>query len=55
MICLGGAMSLKDYDTFFFRITQYIGDTHNECTLVPMNTHTQTLPLGASLPANHQD
>jgi hypothetical protein len=31
----------------FFRITQYIGDTHNARTLIPMNTRTQTLPLGA--------
>jgi hypothetical protein len=44
--------------TFFFRITQYIGDTHNARTLIPMNTRTQTLPLGASsktVPANPQD
>jgi hypothetical protein len=33
---------------FFLRITQYIGDTHNAHTLIPMNTRTQTLPLGAS-------
>jgi hypothetical protein len=42
----------------FFRITQYIGDTHNARTLIPMNTRTQTLPLGASsktVPANPQD
>jgi hypothetical protein len=32
----------------FFRITQYIGDTHNARTLIPMNTRTQTIPLGAS-------
>jgi hypothetical protein len=31
----------------FLRITQYIGDTHNARTLVPMNTRTQNLPLGA--------
>jgi hypothetical protein len=30
------------------RITQYIGDTHNARTLIPMNTRTQTIPLGAS-------
>jgi hypothetical protein len=30
------------------RITHYIGDTHNTCTLIPMNTGAQTLPLGAS-------
>jgi hypothetical protein len=29
----------------FFRITQYIGDTRNARTLIPMNTRTQTLPL----------
>jgi hypothetical protein len=42
----------------FFRITQYIGDTHNARTLIPMNTRTQTLPLGASsktVPTNPQD
>jgi hypothetical protein len=32
-------------DVFFFRITQYIGDTHNARTLIPMNRRTQTLPL----------
>jgi hypothetical protein len=26
---------------FFLRITQYIGDTHNARTLIPMNTRTQ--------------
>jgi hypothetical protein len=39
-------------------VTQYIGDTHNVRTLIPMNTRTQTLPLGASsktVPANPQD
>jgi tRNA U55 pseudouridine synthase TruB len=44
--------------TVFLRITQYIGDTHNARTLIPMNTRTQTLPLGASsktVPANPQD
>jgi hypothetical protein len=43
---------------FFLRITQYIGDTHNARTLIPMNRRTQTLPLGASsktVPANPQD
>jgi hypothetical protein len=43
---------------FFFRITQYIGDTHNARTLIPMDTRTQTLPLGASsrtVPTNPQD
>jgi hypothetical protein len=25
---------------FFFQITQYIGDTHNARTLIPMNTRT---------------
>jgi hypothetical protein len=42
----------------FLRITQYIGVTHNACTLIPMNTRTQTLPLGASsntVSANPQD
>jgi hypothetical protein len=42
----------------FFRITQYIGDTHNVRTLISTKTRTQTLPLGASLkivPANPQD
>jgi hypothetical protein len=29
----------------FFRITQYIGDTHNARTLIPMNTRMRTLPL----------
>jgi hypothetical protein len=29
---------------FFFRIIQYIGDTHNAHTLIPINTRTQTLP-----------
>jgi hypothetical protein len=45
------------YLCFFFRITQYIGDTHNARTLIPMNTRTQTLPLGASsktVPENPQ-
>jgi hypothetical protein len=36
------------HQRFFLRITQYIGDTHNACALTPMNTRTQTLPLGAS-------
>jgi hypothetical protein len=43
---------------YFFRITQYIGDTHNARPLIPMNTHTQILSLGASsktVPANPQD
>jgi hypothetical protein len=43
---------------FFLRITQYIRDTHKTRTLIPMNTRTQTLPLGASsntMPANPQD
>jgi hypothetical protein len=43
---------------FFLQITQYIGDTHNARTLIPMNTRTQTLPIGASsktVPANPQD
>jgi hypothetical protein len=55
-ICLG--VGYEVWKRFFFRITQYIGDTHNAHTLIPMNTHTQTLPLGASLktaPANPQD
>jgi hypothetical protein len=42
----------------FFRITQYIRDTRNARTLIPTNTRTQTLPLGASsktIPANPQD
>jgi hypothetical protein len=41
----------------FFWITQYVGDTHNARTPIPMNTRTQTLPLGASsktVPANPQ-
>jgi hypothetical protein len=45
-------------ESLFFRITQYIGDTHNARTLIPMNTRTQTLPLGASsktVPTNPQD
>jgi hypothetical protein len=39
-------------------VTQYIGDTHNARTLIPMNTRTRTLPLGASskiVPVNPQD
>jgi hypothetical protein len=43
---------------YYFWITQYNGDTHNARTLIPMNTRTQTLPLGAYLktgPANPQD
>jgi hypothetical protein len=28
-----------------FLITQYIKDTHNVRTLIPMNIRTQTLPL----------
>jgi hypothetical protein len=39
-------------------VTQYNGDTHNARTLIPMNTRTQTLPLGASsktVLANPQD
>jgi hypothetical protein len=46
------------YVGFFFRITQYIGDTHNICTLIPMNTSAQTLHLEASsktCPTNPQD
>jgi hypothetical protein len=42
----------------FFLITQYIRDTHNAHTLIPMYTRTQTLLLGASsktLSANPQD
>jgi hypothetical protein len=31
---------------FCFRITQYIEDTHNARTLIPMNTRMQTLTLG---------
>jgi hypothetical protein len=45
-------------ELLFLRITQYIGDTHHARTLIPMNRHTQTLPLGASsktVPANPQD
>jgi hypothetical protein len=52
------ASRVGSISTSFFRITQYIGDTHNALTLIPMNTRTQTLPLGASLktvPANPQD
>jgi hypothetical protein len=44
--------------TIFFRITRYIGDTHNARTLILMNTRTQILPLGASsktMPVNPQD
>jgi hypothetical protein len=40
---------------FLLRITQYIGDTHNTRTRIPMNTRTQILPLEASsktVPAN---
>jgi hypothetical protein len=40
------------------RITQYIEDTHNARTLIPMNTRTQSRPLGAAsktVPANPQD
>jgi hypothetical protein len=43
---------------FCLRITQYIGDTHNARTLIPLNTCTQTLLLGVSsksVPANPQD
>jgi hypothetical protein len=43
---------------FFLRITQYIGDTHDARTLIPVNRRTQTLSLGASsktVPANPQD
>jgi hypothetical protein len=29
---------------YFFRINQYIGDTNNTRTLIPMNTRAQTLP-----------
>jgi hypothetical protein len=46
------------YKMSLFRITQYIGDTHNARTLILMNTRTQTLPLGASsktVPPNPQD
>jgi hypothetical protein len=51
-------VSCSHFTGFFLRITQYIGDTHNARTLIPMNTRTQTLPLGASsktVPANPQD
>jgi hypothetical protein len=30
---------------YFFRITQYIGDTHNARTLISMNTRTQILKI----------
>jgi hypothetical protein len=46
------------FGLFFFRITQYIGDTHNARALISMNTRMQTLPLGAYLKtvtSNFQD
>jgi len=30
---------------FFFEITQYNLDTHNACTITPINTRVQTLPV----------
>jgi hypothetical protein len=30
----------KSVSTYFFRITQYIGDTHNAHALIPINTRT---------------
>jgi hypothetical protein len=51
-------IQLPTVAVFFFRITQYIRDTHNAHTLIPMNTRTQTLPLVTSsktVPANPQD
>jgi hypothetical protein len=42
----------------FFELHNTFGDTHNARTLIPMNTRTQTLPLGASskiVPADPQD
>jgi hypothetical protein len=38
--------------------TEFPNNTHNARTLIHMNTHTQTLPLGASsktVPTNPQD
>jgi hypothetical protein len=32
------------YISSFFRITQYIGDTHNARTFIPMNTHANPTP-----------
>jgi hypothetical protein len=39
---------------FFFRITQYIRDTHNARTLISMNTRTQTRASSKTVPANPQ-
>jgi hypothetical protein len=52
------AMDLSVVMLVFFRITQYIGDTHNVRTLISMNTRAQNLPLGVYLKtglANPQD
>jgi hypothetical protein len=53
--CLYGNDDREARYHVFFRITQYIGDTHNALTIIPMNTCTQILPLGAyskTVPAN---
>jgi hypothetical protein len=46
-LCLRFASS-TEYSWFLFGITQYIGETRNARTLIPMDTRTQTLLLGAS-------
>jgi hypothetical protein len=46
------------YFYFFSNYTIHPRDTHNTRILIPMNTRTRTLPLGASsktVPANPQD
>jgi hypothetical protein len=51
--------SLHDFDHLLFFFANYtIHQRHSQLTLIPMNTRTQTLPLGASsktVPANPQD
>jgi hypothetical protein len=47
---------VRDGDIFLFVAVNFA--THNARTLIPMNTRTQTLPLGAfskTVPANPQD
>jgi hypothetical protein len=47
---------VRDGDIFLFVAVSFA--THNARTLIPMNTRTQTLPLGAfskTVPSNPQD
>jgi hypothetical protein len=37
--------SISSFFKFFLKITEYSSYTHNARILIPMNIHTQTLPL----------